>query len=141
MSKYWILLAVLLPALTGCASLNDAGRSEYSVEPVAVDGKTVCCRVRIVSGREVGRVKAKLRQTERGPELDLDVQGIRAFQGQAIAAAAQRQTVDAVREALPAMVKAVIAGQLAGQAAAGAGKLLAPMLAPRAPGARPGAAP
>ncbi len=81
-----LALATLL-LLAGCSSLQYAGHSEYVLKPMLLDGKAVCCEVSIKSGREIGQLKAHV---EKGYTftMDLEINGLAAFTGQAIAAEA-----------------------------------------------------
>lgn len=46
-----IALVSFLLLLTGCASVQNAGTAEYSVKPVVIGEKTVCCEVTVRNGK------------------------------------------------------------------------------------------
>ena len=99
-------LAILATiALYGCASQQYGGMASYSVKPF-LDGKgdATCCDVQVNNGKEIASLKAHIAKTSAGDyTVDLEEQGVAAFQGQAISAGALKQAVDdALKAALAA---------------------------------------
>lgn len=123
----------VIAMLTGCASVQDAGRSEYSIAPIEAGGKTICCAVSVVSGREIGHVRAELKQTAAGPEVKFSAQSIKAFEGQAIAADVAAQALDTVRDTLPAVVQQAVRAALGTEALEALPGVLAPLKVPAYP--------
>lgn len=72
-----------LAMLTGCASW---GTSHYAVEPFYLEGKQTCCRIVIDNGKEIGQLKARFKKDGDKWDIYLEEEGVKAFQGQAIAA-------------------------------------------------------
>ena len=129
------LLVGGLLALGGCASLDQAGTASYSMKPVLVDDKLVCCEVMIVNGKEIALLDATMIRRGDDYEVRLHEEGVVAFDGQRIAAGAARSmAASAVKAAavgglaIAAPVLAPAAGAMLaapglGAAAAGAGAL------------------
>jgi len=133
------LAVVVMLALSGCASLQNAGTAEYSVKPFVIDAKTgaiACCEVVVKNGKEIANVKAHIQKQGDNYTVDLEEQGVMAFQGQAIAAGATKDAIDAVAKAaaaaalapfLPALLPAAGAALTSGglpAAAVGAGAVI-----------------
>ncbi len=78
--------ALLFLFLTGCASVQNAGTAEYSVKPVAIGEKTICCEVTVKNGKEFAYLEAHIEKRGDDYTVDLKEQGVKAFEGQAIAA-------------------------------------------------------
>lgn len=76
-----LLIAPLL--LTGCASW---GTSHYEVSPFILEGKQTCCKIAIDNGKEIGQLKARFKKNGDNWDIYLEEEGVKAFQGQAIAA-------------------------------------------------------
>jgi len=76
-------LLVLCILLAGCA---DYGVSRYSIEPAIVNNQPVCCKVSLVNGKEIGRIKVHLEKKDGYWLIDLDEQDVKSFEGQQIAA-------------------------------------------------------
>lgn len=113
--KYAILLLIL--ALPGCASLNNAGTASYRVKPYTdAQGNTRCCDVEISNGKEIAVLDATIIKRGNDYEIRLHEEGVVAFEGQRIAAGAAKTVATSA-------VKAVTIGGLA---------VAAPVLAPAA---------
>lgn len=127
------LISIL--ALSGCASLQSAGNSSYSMKPFVVDAKTgatVCCEVTVSDGKERASLTLNVTKTGDNYAFSLDEKGVAAFQGQAIAAGATKEAIDAAAKAavaaalapvLPALIPAAgaaLASPGIGAAAVGA---------------------
>lgn len=125
------LIAVL--ALSGCASLDQAGTASYSMKPVLVNDKLVCCEVVIVNGKEIALLDATVIKRGDDYEVRLHEEGVAAFEGQRIAAGAAKTAAAAAAKAAaiggtvlvapvlaPAVGAALVSGT-AGAAAVGAG--------------------
>lgn len=80
---FWMVVV----ALSGCSSLQNAGVSEYSVKPFFVGEEVYCCQLEIKSGREIANLTAHVKKSKDGYEIDLVVQGVKAFEGQAVSSA------------------------------------------------------
>lgn len=129
------ILALVVVALTGCASLQQAGTASYSVKPFMAGDKAMCCEVTVSNGKEIALLDATVVKHGDDYEVRLHEEGVVAFEGQRIAAgAAKTVAADAVKAAVvgglvvaapvlaPAAGAALAAPGL-GAAAAGAGAL------------------
>ena len=101
MKKFMTLcLLSLVLALTGCASLQYAGSADYSVKPFKDDkGAVLCCAVEVHNGKEIANLEAHIVKNGADYTVDLKEQGVAAFAGQAIAAGATQQAIDAAAKA------------------------------------------
>lgn len=91
-----LLFSVLFALLAaGCASLQHAGMAEYSVKPVIVEGKAICCEVLVKNGKEYAALKAHVQKSGDDYSVDLDEQAVSAFPGQKTAAGVAGKAVDA----------------------------------------------
>lgn len=109
-----ILLGIISLSLTGCASLNQAGTASYTIKPMLIDGRTVCCEVAIHNGKQYASLDATLVKVGDDYTVTLSERGVEAFRGQEIAAGAVAS-----------------AGKVALKAAAiGGAVLIAPIAAP-----------
>lgn len=96
--KRLLLLCVL--TLAGCASIERAGNAEYSVEPfVTPGGAAVCCRVSVKNGKEIAYLEAHIEKRGDNYTVDLKEQGVKAFEGQAIAASVIGASLTTVQRA------------------------------------------
>ena len=85
------LLMLFVVAVTGCASIQNAGTASYSVKPfVGADGKPVCCEVTVNNGKEIALLEAKVIKKGDDYEVYLREEGVVAFEGQRIAAGAAK---------------------------------------------------
>lgn len=124
-----MLIPLILLALTGCASLQHAGSASYTIKPMLIDGRTVCCEVAIHNGKQYARLDATLTKSGDDYAVTLSERGVEAFRGQEIAAnAASMAGKAAVKAAVigGAVLVAPIAGAAlmsgtAGAAAVGVG--------------------
>ena len=82
--KKLLLLCVVLMA--GCSSIQNAGVSTYSVKPFKVNDEVLCCEVAIASGREIGKLKAKIEKKGADFVAEVEIDGVKAFEGQALSA-------------------------------------------------------
>lgn len=100
---------VLLAALAGCASLNNAGTAKYTVRPfLDQSGGAHCCEVRVVNGKEIASLEAHISKQGDNYTVDLKEQGVQAFAGQAIAAGATQAAIDAAAKAAAAAALAPV---------------------------------
>ena len=131
MKNYLILLSLLM--LSSCASLQYAGTASYSVKPIVdAKGNVICCSVDVKNGKEIANLEAHIQKDGDKYTVDLKEQGVAAFAGQAIAAGATKEAIDAaVKSALavalapilPALAPALAAPGL-GAAAVGAASVI-----------------
>lgn len=131
------MIAVLLiaVAVTGCASLNQAGTSSLSITPVMVNNKPQGWALDVKDGKQYASIDVSATKTGDDYSLHLSARGVEAFKGQEIAAgAAKTAATDAVKAAavgglvvaapvLGPMAGAALAEPGLGAAAAGAGAL------------------
>lgn len=95
-SALTLLFSILFAMLSaGCASLQHAGMAEYSVKPVIVEGKAICCEVSVKNGKEYASLKAHVQKTGDDYSVDLDEQTVSAFPGQTAAAGIAGKAIDA----------------------------------------------
>ena len=99
-----VIFAACAAALPGCASLRNAGTADYTVRPFAVDGRVVCCEVHVRNGKEMDSLRAHITRDGDRYTVDLEQSGVRAFDGQAIAAGV---VSEAVSSAIRAGVSAI----------------------------------
>ncbi|MBK8399937.1 MAG: hypothetical protein IPL29_02350 [Propionivibrio sp.] len=91
------MLALLL---SGCASLQNAGTAEYSVKPfVDTAGRVLCCDVTVKNGKEIAFLDAHIEKRGDDYTVDLKERGVKAFEGQAISAAAMGAVLTSVQRA------------------------------------------
>lgn len=128
MMRALVILAVA--GLTGCASIEYAGTSSLSVQPVEIGGQPRCCAVTVHDGKQYASVDVLLEKTGDDYRLKLSARGVEAFRGQEIAAGATQSlastsakaaAVAAIAPAALPAVGAVLASPGLGAAAAGAG--------------------
>ena len=130
-----ILLGIISLSLTGCASLNQAGTASYTIKPMLIDGRTVCCEVAVVNGKQYASLDAMLIKSGDDYTVTLSERGVEAFRGQEIAAGAAASAGKAALKAaaiggavliaplaVPA-IGAMLAAPGIGAAAVGAGAL------------------
>lgn len=127
-----LFIFVLLTALAGCASVQNAGVASYSVKPIVIDGKQVCCEVAVLNGKEVQEVSADI--MKRGDDYEVHVHevGVAAFKGQQISADATRAVAS---EAGKTAALAVIAPMLPALAPVAGAALASPGIGAAAVGA------
>ena len=101
-----IIIAMIALSLTGCASLQYAGNSSYTVEPMMLDGKQVCCAVHIIDGKETASMTAHVVKNGDNYDVTLNKVGETAFKGQQISAAALQTAIDASAKAAVAIALA-----------------------------------
>lgn len=101
-----ILAVAILVALSGCASLNNAGTAEYVFKDSVVtkDGATHTRGVTVRNGKEIAELDARISKTpDGGYVIDLRERGVKAFDGQAIASGAMKTAIrDAVKPGIAA---------------------------------------
>lgn len=127
------LSALILLALAGCTSLQYAGNASYTVRPFVIGDRAVCCDITIYNGKEIALLDATIIKTGDDYQVHLHEEGVAAFEGQRVAAAAAKTiAADAVKAAAiggavliapiaaPAVGAALASGTL-GAAAVGAG--------------------
>ena len=87
--------------LSGCASLWFAGISDYQL--VMPDGVTIS----IYSGKEAQAVSASLTTTDQGYSITLKENGVKAFEGQAVAGSAASDVAAATASAAVTALKTI----------------------------------
>lgn len=109
-----ILMIIAALALSGCASLQNAGTAEYTIKPFVIDKQTVCCEVVVKNGKEYASLKAHIAKTGDNYVVDLEEQSVSAFKGQEISAGATNKAVDAAATLGAAILTAPAAGAALG---------------------------
>lgn len=127
-----ILLGIVSLSLIGCASLNQAGTASYSMKPVLINDKLVCCEVMINNGKQYASLDATLIKAGDDYTVMLSERGVEAFRGQGIAAGATKSLASTAAKASAAAVIAPLALPAAGA------MLAAPGLGAAAAGAAAG---
>jgi hypothetical protein len=104
MKKMLVLAIVVIASLlTGCASLQNAGTASYTVQPfLDQSGGAHCCSVSVLNGKEIANLEAHIHKQGDDYTVDLKEQGVVAFQGQAIAAGATQDAINAAAKAAAA---------------------------------------
>ena len=120
MTRHALLVALL--ALSGCTSLQYAGTASYSVKPIVdAKGNVICCAVDVKNGKEIANLEAHVQKQGDNYTVDLKEQGVAAFAGQAIAAGATKEAIDAAVKAAIAIALAPVVLPAAGAALAAPG--------------------
>lgn len=88
-----LLIAALL--LGACTSMQSAGVADYTVRPIVLGEKTLCCEVSIKNGKEYARLKARIEKTGDDYRVELEEETVQAFAGQQKAADVVTKAVDA----------------------------------------------
>lgn len=104
-----ITLLLMVIALSGCASLQNAGSSAYTLKPFITNpqtGATVCCEVTVSDGKERASLTLNISKVGENYYFSMDEKGVAAFQGQEIAAGA---TKDAIASAAKTAALAILA--------------------------------
>lgn len=114
-----ILLALALASLSGCASVQNAGVASYSVRPIVLDGKAVCCEVSVHNGKEYAVLDAVVIKRGEDYEVRLHEEAVRAFKGQELAGNAVTDVTKTAARATAAVLVAPAAAAV-GAAAIGA---------------------
>lgn len=105
--KSLIALAALV-SLAGCASLDHAGVASYTIKPMMIDGRAVCCEVAVHNGKQYASLDAMVEKTGDDYSVRLSERGVEAFRGQQIAAdAATASAATAAKAAASIMVAPV----------------------------------
>ncbi|MEO6147535.1 MAG: hypothetical protein ABIT70_10940 [Sulfuriferula sp.] len=133
--KYLVMTILLALSLAGCQSLQYAGNSSYSIKPIVLDAKahtTICCQVDVHDGKETAQMTAHMVKHGDDYDISLSKTGETAFAGQAIAAGA---TQDAINAAAKAAVAVALAGVLPAILPAAGAALAAPGIGAAAVGA------
>lgn len=123
------LIPLILLALGGCTSLQQAGTASYTIRPMLIDGRTVCCEVAVVNGKQYASLDAMLVKTGDDYTVTLSERGVEAFRGQEIAAGAAKSAASVAGKAVAVggavlvapLVGAALLSGTAGAAAAGMG--------------------
>lgn len=84
-----ILLVIIF---SGCA---DYGVARYSIEPVIVNNQAVCCKINLVNGKEIGRIRVHLEKKDGHWLIDLDERNVKSFEGQQVAASVATTSIEA----------------------------------------------
>ena len=66
--------------------MQKAGTAEDSVKPVVIGEKTVCCKMSVRNAKGFAYLEAHIEKRGDDYAVDLKEQGVKAFEGQAIAA-------------------------------------------------------
>lgn len=112
--KRLVTLAAAMALLSGCSSLQNAGMAEYTVTPVFPKVGPPAYTIKIINGKQIAKLDAKVTKTGQNYSISLHELGIQAFKGQQISATALQSAVHA------GVVSALIA----------AGVMVAPAAAP-----------
>lgn len=128
MNRFAGYAALAAFALQGCASIDNAGTASYSVKPFMAGDRAMCCEVTINNGKEIALLDATIIKSGDDYQVHLHEEGVKAFEGQRIAAGAVKATASSA-------VKAVAIGGLTVAAPLAGAALAAPGLGAAAAGA------
>jgi len=106
------ILIVIALALTGCASLQNAGNANYQLRQITDSNGKTGFDIIVKNGKEIASVKVHLEKDGEQITVDLEETGVAAFAGQQIAS-------DAMKIASEQAAKAAVAAAL-GVASGGA---------------------
>lgn len=112
----WAAIFAVFVLVTGCASLDHAGVASYKVKPFDAAGKTLCCEVEIVNGKQIASLDATIEKRGDDYTVVLKQRGVEAFRGQAIAAGAVTATATTAAKAATAIMVAPAAAAVGGAA-------------------------
>lgn len=96
----WIMLGLALGVVGGCGY----GVARYSVKPFVVDGQAHCCEVSVENGKEIAHLNARIEKRGDHYRVEIEQDGVEAFNGQRIAAGAARNAAATAATALVAPV-------------------------------------
>ena len=98
-----IVIALLALILGGCSLLNNAGKSNYTVEPFVTDsGKVICCKATIHNSKNYDKFKFSLTTNSDGTiTVTLDEKGVNATDPARVNAENQGKLLDALTGLLP----------------------------------------
>ena len=107
-----VVAALMLSACASTESLDYAGTADYHITPVFnAAGDVVAYEARVRNGKEIGHVKLGFRKSADGTmELQLDEEGVKAFEGQAISADAVARMTEALTRAGVQVTPAIVEG-------------------------------
>lgn len=111
-----IAIIGLAAALAGCSSLHNAGTASYTVRPIVIEGKTYCCEVAIINGKEIAELDASVEKEGDNYKVTLRERGVTAFKGQEVAAEVATVGTKAAAKAATAVMTAPAIGELGGAA-------------------------
>lgn len=106
-----ILVALLLSA---CTSIQSAGVADYTVRPIVIGEKTICCEIIVKNGKEYASLKASIKKAGSDYSVDLEEQTVQAFAGQQRAAEVVTKAVDAAATVGTAIIATPVAGAALG---------------------------
>ena len=89
-----LLVLLFALVLSACASMHYAGVAEYTVRPIVVADRTICCEVSIKNGKEYASLKASVQKTGDNYTVTLDEQAVQAFAGQKVSAEAIKNAAE-----------------------------------------------
>lgn len=107
-----VIFAALL--LGACTSIQSAGVADYTVRPIVLGEKTLCCEVIVKNGKEYASLKASIKKTGDDYSVELEEQAVQAFAGQQRAAEVVTKTVDAAATVGTAIIATPAAGAALG---------------------------
>lgn len=106
--KYLILVSIAL-SLTGCASLQNAGNADYSLRQITDENGKAGFDIRVRNGKEIASVKVHLEKKGEDFTIDLEEQGVAAFDGQKTAMQASKIALEQTEKAAAAVALSVAA--------------------------------
>lgn len=112
----WAAILAVYVLVSGCASLDSAGVAVYTIKPMLVDGKTLCCEVSVSNGKQYASLDATVVKTGDDYTVELKERGVEAFRGQQIAAGAATATAATAAKAAAGVLVAPAAAALGGAA-------------------------
>ncbi len=103
------MLVLLISMLVSGCSLpfaKPAGSASYTIEPIVIDGKTICCRATVLNSKDYQGLKFSLKRLpDGGMEVALDEKGVDSSTPSSIAAEGQGKLLDALLSTVPGLRK------------------------------------
>jgi hypothetical protein len=102
--KYKLLLAACFvfatSLLSGC--MMTSGTTEYSLEPLIVNGEAVCCKAHVYNTKDYQKLQFKFKKNADGSmTVTLDEDGVSASDPAAVAAQNNSKLLEAVTSLIP----------------------------------------
>lgn len=112
----WAAVLALFVLVSGCASLDHAGVASYTIKPMLIEGRPVCCEVAVNNGKQYASLDAMVEKKGDDYSVTLSERGVEAFRGQQIAAGAAASTAATAAKGAAAIVVGPAAAAVGGAA-------------------------
>lgn len=97
--KHMLVILVLF-SLSACQLTG--GQTNYTLEPIVLNGETVCCKVHVLNSKDYDSLKFKLVKSKDGMvEVELVEKGVSASDPAKVMSLNQGKMLDLMKEAIP----------------------------------------